>query len=156
MPQDVKIFVIGYGNPGRLDDGLGPAFASAIADLNISGVSVDSDYQLAVEDAHAIAECDYAVFADASVEGSEPFFFKRVEPEATEGFSSHILEPPAVMHLAQTLFHSHVKGYILGIRGYEFDAFGEHLSAKAEANLAKALAFLEPVLRERSFEKVER
>ena len=50
-----RILVIGYGNPGRLDDGLGPAVASAMEEFNLPGVSVDSNYQLTVEDAASAA-----------------------------------------------------------------------------------------------------
>ena len=48
-----KVLLIGYGNPGRLDDGLGPALAAAVEKLAIPGVTVDADYQLNVEDAAA-------------------------------------------------------------------------------------------------------
>ena len=43
-------------------------------------------------------------------------------------------------------------GFLLGIRADELDGFGEGLSARARAHLAEALAFLEPVLRDRDFE----
>ena len=39
----VKTLLIGYGNPGRLDDGLGPALAEAVAKLAIPGVTVEAD-----------------------------------------------------------------------------------------------------------------
>ena len=73
---DAKVLVIGYGNPGRLDDGLGPALAAAIESAAPAGVTVDADYQLTVEDAAAVAEHDVVVFADAAVDGPEPFYFR--------------------------------------------------------------------------------
>ena len=45
----MQTLVIGYGNPGRRDDGLGPSFADILAAEGIPGVDVDSDYQLTVE-----------------------------------------------------------------------------------------------------------
>jgi hypothetical protein len=37
------------------------------------------------------------------------------------------------------------------VRGHEFNAFGECLSAQAEENLAAAVVFIEDVLRARRF-----
>ena len=65
MMDNKKILLIGYGNPGRLDDGLGPAFAKAVEALHTPGVTVEANYQLAVEDAHAVAQHEIVVFADA-------------------------------------------------------------------------------------------
>jgi len=144
-----RILAIGFGNPGRLDDGLGPALAEILERQSLAGVTVMADYQLSVEDAAAIAEHDAVVFIDASVDGPAPFRFERVPPVAlaTAGFTSHVLEAPTLMALARDLFGADAVAYMLGIRGYAFDDFGEGLSAGATANLAAALAFLLPVLR---------
>jgi len=146
MPN--KVLLIGYGNPGRLDDGLGPALAEAVGALELPGVTVDSDYQLTVEHAHAVAQHDLVVFADATVRGKQPFGFRRLKPAATgsPGFSSHGVEPDEVLALAHDLFDAHTKGYMLGIRGYEFNEFGEQLSRKAANNLAEAVRFMEGII----------
>jgi len=141
------ILVLGYGNPGRLDDGLGPALAGAVEALGIPGVEVDSGYQLMVEDAARIAGRAAVVFADAAAAGPEPFSFEPVEPAGRAGFTTHSVSPGELMALAAALFGSTARGYILGIRGYAFDAFGERLSPRARANLDAALAFLVPQLR---------
>jgi hydrogenase maturation protease len=146
--------LIGYGNPGRLDDGLGPAFAGAVEGMRQEGVTVDANYQLAVEDAAAIAEHDAVLFADAAVEGPEPFFLRRVKPVRALSFSSHSLEPPAVLALAREMFGATTRGYALGIRGYEFNEFGENLSKQARANLAAALEALGPALTEDGLERL--
>ncbi|MBN1142370.1 MAG: hydrogenase maturation protease [Deltaproteobacteria bacterium] len=144
-----KILLIGYGNPGRLDDGLGPALAEAVAQLNLPGLTVDSDYQLTVEDAAAVAEHDLVIFADASINGEEPFFYREIFPKGGLSFSSHSVEPEAVLAMAADLFGAATRGYALGIRGYLFDEFGERLSERARGNLASALDFLIPLLKKR-------
>lgn len=142
MAKDTKqVLLIGYGNPGRLDDGLGPALAEEIEKLDLPGVEVDSNYQLTVEDASAVAQHEIVVFADASVNCDEPFYFKQLEPKPAVSFSSHSVEPEAVLALSQELFGSLAKAYVLGIRGYEFNEFGEQLSEKAKANLKAATEF---------------
>ena len=147
-----SVLVIGYGNPGRLDDGLGPALAEGLERLQIPGVTVESNYHLTVEDAATVAAHRSVVFADASVAGREPFAFSRVHPVAHASFSSHILEPEAVLALARDLFRADTKGYALGIRGYRFDDFGEVLSGQAQENLTAALRFLADALRECALE----
>ena len=51
------------------------------------------------------------------------------------------------MGLAVDLFGAKTKGYILGIRGYEFNEFGERLSERAQANLEAALLFIEKFIK---------
>ncbi len=138
-----KVLVIGYGNPGRLDDGLGPAFAAELDAKDLPGLTIDSDYQLTVEDAADIARHDVVVFADASVNCPEPFEFDELEAERNPpmSFSSHSISPAAVLGLAQTLFNGQVRGYLMGIRGYEFNEFGEALSDRAKQNLDAAVAY---------------
>ena len=47
---NTSIQVIGYGNPGRQDDGLGPAFVQALRNKGYTFPTSDP-YQLTVEDA---------------------------------------------------------------------------------------------------------
>ncbi len=143
MSQSKQVLLIGYGNPGRLDDGLGPALAKEFEKKKLPSVDVDANYQLTVEDASAVAKHEIVIFADASVSGNEPFYFEAIQPKPAVSFSSHSVEPQAVLALAQELFGSLAKGYVLGIRGYQFNEFGERLSDKAKDNLKKAVEFLE-------------
>jgi len=155
MNNRKKVLIIGYGNPGRLDDGLGPAFASAIEKMDLPGVTVDSNYQLTVEDAYTVSQHDIVIFADAEVGGHEPFSFRRIMPKTVTSFTSHSVEPEAVLAMAKELFGADTKGYILGIRGYDFDEFGEGLSEGATANLAETLKFIKNVLIKKSFDRIE-
>jgi len=148
----VSVLLIGYGNPGRLDDGLGPALADAIAALNLPHVTVESDYQLQPEDAAQIACHDVVIFADADIKCAEPFRFERIEPKRQTSFSSHSTSPEALLALAHDAFGASTPGYVLGIRGRKFDEFGEGLSAAAQANLDAASRFLLPLLKTRRFD----
>ncbi len=146
-----KVLVIGYGNPGRLDDGLGPALAEAVEGWRLSNVTVEADYQLTVENSATVAEHDVVIFADAAVDGPPPFCFRRLSPRAEVSFSSHSLSPAAVLGLAHDLFGATTEGYLLGIRGYAFNEFEQSLSEPAKVNLGEALRFLERLLREGGF-----
>lgn len=156
MKDIKKVLLIGFGNPGRLDDGLGPALAEAVAQLDIPGVTVDSDYQLTVEDAAYIAENDVVIFADASVNCNEPFSFVEIAPKRDISFTSHSIDPEAVLGLSKDLFKAEAAGYVLGIRGYKFNEFGECISEKAKENLLHAINFIVPALRDKNFSEIKK
>ncbi len=148
-----NVLVIGFGNPGRQDDGLGPACAEALTQRQLPGLTVDADYQLNVEDAAEVARHAAVVFIDAACQGPEPFSFDRVQAGETISFSTHSVAPDGLIGLARELFNAETPAYLLGIRGYAFNEFGEGLTERAQANLAAALEFIEPVIRQRNFEQ---
>lgn len=143
-----RTLVLAWGNPGRLDDGLGPAFARALSDPGIEGVTVSSDYQLQVEHAADAARYARVVFVDADRAGHGPFWISPIEPaESGVGFSTHSVSPAALLALARDLFGAEPEAWLVGIRGYEFDEFGERLSEPALANLRQAVAHVGDALR---------
>ncbi len=147
MPADNTperdVLLLGFGNPGRLDDGLGPGLVKAMEEHPIPGLEADADYQLTIEDAHRVANHRTVIFADAHVSGPEPFTFTRIEPvDRPPAYTSHDLEPCDVMSLATSLFGARTDAYLLAIRGYTFGEFGEGLSQQAHDNLQKAYKFL--------------
>ncbi len=139
--------MIGFGNPGRRDDGLGPAAAERLSARAIPGVVCDSDYQLGIEDALACARHDVVVFIDAARGLRKPFTFTKVEAAGTMPPMSHVLGPEAVLAIAAELYGRRPDARLLAIRGYVW-AIGEGLTEKAEKNLALALEFMEGFLKE--------
>ena len=146
------LLLYGYGNPGRGDDGLGPIFASRFLERRPRGVTVDSNYQLELEDAATLAEFDTAIFVDADRSGPEPFWFDRVRPTSRVGWTSHGMTAEALVFLTEELFGKKVEAYTLGIRGYEFDELKEDLTEPARKNLEMALEFSTRALEEQQFE----
>ncbi|MBU6950269.1 hydrogenase maturation protease [Hahella sp. HN01] len=144
MTKDINLstLVIGYGNPGRQDDGLGPACADRIAELNLAGVTVETNYQLTVEDALELSRYQQVVFIDASLRGGKPFFLQQIEADDECPMSSHVLSPQAVVTLSRTLFSADTEAFLMGIRGYAFDRFEEALSPEAQHNLNQAFDYL--------------
>lgn len=139
--QSPRILVIGYGNPGRQDDGLGPAMAQAIDSLHWPNVSTLDNYQLAIEDAVEIAGHDVVWFVDATCEGDAPCAVERLSPAFDIAFTSHLLKPETVLAIAAQQFGRCPKAHLVSIRGYEFD-FIEGLSDRAARNLALAVTLL--------------
>ena len=151
-----RILVLAYGNPGRQDDGLGPALAERLAEHDLPGVRVESDLQLQLEDVTRIAEHDVVVFADATVSGPGPFSFRRTQPGGSISFTTHSVSPAALLTLAREHFQAEPAGWVLAVRGYAFEGFGDGLSEKAAANLDDAARFLVESLEKRRFEEVVR
>ena len=135
------MLLIGYGNLGRGDDGLGPAFTDRIERLNLPSLDIDTDYQLTVDHALAVAGAERVIFADALIGGTGPFTFTPIEAGVDADLSSHSLTPVSVLSLAATLYGKRPQAYVLGIAGYEFGEVKEGLSAEAERNLELAEAF---------------
>ena len=138
--------MLGIGNPGRRDDGLGAAAAERLRERRLQGVTCDANYQLNVEDALACAGHDVVVFVDAARGLRRPFTFTEVRPVAAVPALSHALGPAAVLAVAAGLYGKTPEARLLAVRGHSF-AVGEGLSAKAEADLARALDFLADYLK---------
>ena len=136
-----RILVYGYGNPGRQDDGLGPAFIERLNADEIPGVVTDSNYQLQVEDALAVSQSDTVIFVDAAASGDEPFTFTELEPLNETGFTTHSISPGILLALCRDMFRKSVRAHVLAIRGYQWE-FMEKLTPGAEKNLELAYRFL--------------
>jgi hydrogenase maturation protease len=136
-----RILVIGYGNPGRQDDGLGPAAAAEIEKIGWPNVTTSDNYQLVIEDAIEIAAHDIVWFVDAAREGDAPCAVRRLSPALDFTFTSHLLKPEALLAIAGQQFGRPADGHLVSIRGYEFD-FLEGLSDRGRDNLALAVALL--------------
>ena len=145
----MKILIYGYGNPGRQDDGLGNAFVNRIREwVAIEGLQdfhFDSNYQLNIEDAEAIADKDLVIFADASEEEIENFCLSKVDGTSEVSFTTHAASPGYIVKLCEELFNKNPLVLLLHIKGYEWD-FKEGISDKAVANLNDALVYMKKKL----------
>jgi len=141
-----RILVLGYGNPGRQDDGLGPAAVAEIESLGWPNLTAFDNYQLNIEDAMEVAAHDVVWFVDAAKTGPSPYAVHNVSPAASIEFTSHLVRPEAVLAIASQYYGASPQAFVLAIRGYEFE-FIEALTPGATDNLHAALAMLTERLR---------
>lgn len=141
MPVTQKILLIGYGNPGRGDDGLGPALAAEIEAMALPGVTVEIDYQLTVDHAALIAAHDLVIFADAAIGLDPPFRLTPVDRQP-QALGSHQVTPEAALHLAGLLYGRTPPGWVLAVAGVDFGKVHEGLGPAARANLRAAVGHL--------------
>jgi len=139
--SDRRILILGYGNPGRGDDGLGPAVAMAVDQLGLPHVTAHDNYQLTIEDALDVAEHDIVWFVDATKTGPSPYAVSALAPVGEVEFTSHIMRPQTVLAIAQQCYGKTPPAFLLGIRGYDFE-FVEQLTPAATDNLGAARAML--------------
>jgi hydrogenase maturation protease len=146
------ILVLGIGNPGRTDDGLGIQAVERLEALTLPGVTCDADYQLNVEDALSCSRHDIVVFVDAARGRRVPFLWTAVKPKASLPVMTHTLGPEVVLALCDALYGKRPKAHLLGIRGYRWE-IDEGLSPRAEKNLREAVRFLEEFVKRKQRKK---
>jgi hydrogenase maturation protease len=138
-----RILILGIGNSGRADDGLGWKFLEAIP-TDLPNMDVEHRFQLQIEDAHLINEYSTVIFVDASREPyPEGFLLSPCEPVAMQNsFTTHKLEPSSVLWLCRELYGYAPRANVLAISGSTWDLH-EGLSLQAELNLRKAISFFQ-------------
>jgi len=134
------ILIVGYGNPGRGDDGLGPAFVEAVEQWELPNVETVAVMQLQIELVLDLYGRYEILFVDATAEGKKPFSLCSLEPRKDGSYTSHAMHPAALLHGYRQLYQvSPPQSRLLAIRGENF-ALGDELSPIGRANLAAALA----------------
>ncbi len=138
------VLLLGYGNPSRGDDGLGPQCIELIqCGQNSLPFDTITDYQLQVEHALDLEHRQRVIFIDASVSAPAPFEFTRVLPVKDDSYTSHAMSPAAVLAVyGQVCEQALPEANLLSIRGYEFE-LGMAISAGAQNNLHRAISFLQ-------------
>jgi len=145
LKEQRKILIIGYGNPGRQDDGLGVLLADEISTWakreKLGFVITDTDYQLNIEDAATVTDCDVVIFADASKEDIEDFNMTELHPSDKTDFSMHTVSPAYILHICENYMNHNPEAFLLHIKGYEWEFMSE-MTSGARKNLSKALNYV--------------
>jgi hydrogenase maturation protease len=140
-----RVFLIGYGNPLRGDDGIGWRVAElAAADPRLAGVRVLTRHQLTPELAVDLSQADLAVLVDARV-GPEPAGTIRTEwlDDATAGVApagslTHHVDPAQVAALAERLYGARPRVAVVSVTVARLDA-GDTLSSQVAAAVPAVL-----------------
>jgi hydrogenase maturation protease len=135
------ILIYGYGNPGREDDGAGIVLAGQIEAAALPGVTIDTNYQLNIEDALIVKDYDLVVFADASKNPVDQFLFRRLKPSPNLSYTTHAMHPEAVLALCLQVYHIVPPTYLLEIAGTSYELH-EGLTPTAVRNTAAAVQFM--------------
>ncbi len=133
--------VVGIGNVGRQDDGLGWALVDALEASGHPGELVRA-YQLQLEDADLVSRFARVLFVDSTKDPEvATYSLTRPTPRLEVAFTSHALTVPTVLETCRHCFGRLPEVRLLAIRGYSFELV-EGLTRDAAANLAAAGAAL--------------
>lgn len=114
--------VLAWGNRARGDDALGPLLADRLRELELPGVEVLEEHQLAPEHALDLVGRERVLFVDAAAGMAEPFTVTLLEPAADRSLASHALSPAALLQV-----HAQVQGtapppaWLLALRADSFE-----------------------------------
>lgn len=151
MTNSKNILIYGYGNPGRQDDGLGPALVAFVDEWlkeeRMEHVTVDSNYQLQVEDVTLIHDKGFVIFVDASMDESvRDIKLERIKADPQSTFSMHAVSPQYILALCTKMYGQHPPAWLLHIRGYEWE-FNHDLTRPARQNMGKGCETLREIIR---------
>lgn len=144
------VLVLGWGNPSRGDDALGPLFIERLQKVlgEVPGDAAKAvqiawltDFQLQVEHALDLAGRERVLFVDAGSRCAAPFEVSAVRPARDASFTTHAMTPAAVLQVLRDIGQGEPPPCtLLLIRGEQFE-LGAPLSAAASAHLEAALAW---------------
>jgi len=127
-----SILLIGYGNPTRMDDGIGWYVADKIEEKLGDLIEVIKADQLAVEMVEDIYDRDLVIFVDAHVSESDDWIrSEEVKSDPKPGLIAHIMKPSNLLAICESLYHKHPKAYLYSVKGVDFD-FGENFSRQTQ------------------------
>ena len=134
-----ETLILGIGNCGRADDGLGWAFLDEIEMNFPNDFDLEYRYQLQVEDAELASHYKEVLFIDAhKADLKDGFIIEQCKPIETHHFSTHELPPETVLYLTNQMYNKFPKATLIGITGIEYK-LKMGLSDLANNNLQKAL-----------------
>jgi hydrogenase maturation protease len=144
------VLVVGYGNPLRSDDGVGPAVAERLAtDPRLRGADVRAEHQLTPELALDASAASLLVLIDAAEDvAAGEVAVRRLGPDGAAGVGlveeagpplTHHLDPGALLGLARQLFGAAPEEVIMIGIGPASLEVGETLSPQVQVAVARAV-----------------
>jgi hydrogenase maturation protease len=135
------MWIIGFGNRHRRDDGIGPYVVEELKKRfdDAAGINMASLHQLAPELAEDICNATGVVFVDAArgpVKGG--FSISRLKPLPETREFVHSFTPAGLLELALAVYNRCPPAWMVAVEGNDF-GFGEGLSAKASGNAKRAV-----------------
>jgi len=139
----LKIWIAGFGNIDRQDDGVGITLAAHIAEwLKGKGendIQLSLEHQLLPELAEELRDVDLAIFVDADMQQHENGWnIAEVTPSSqVDGFNIHSMGPAWLLQLAEQLGTAPKRALTLSVSGSSFD-FSDCITSECEMRMNMA------------------
>lgn len=145
MPT-APLLVIGYGNPSRGDDAVGPLLAERLtawlADQGNTSVEVLTDFQLSIEHALDLVDRQRVLLIDAAAQGTLPFAVTPVVAADDATYTTHAVSPGGLLETYRRITKAPAPPVeLLSVPGERFE-LGEDLSPEVTERLEAAWGFL--------------
>jgi len=138
MAPDLNIVIVGVGNDFRTDDGVGPAVARYIADMDLPGVRIIDQVGDGTDLINAWTGADAAFVVDCMRSGSEPGTIRRFDvlrddlaEEILPGLSTHAFNVGETVRLARSIGQLPRTLIVYGVEGCEY-SLGDRLTSPVE------------------------
>jgi hydrogenase maturation protease len=133
--SQATFFIVGYGNPYRRDDGIGPYVAHQLESFlyHRKNIHYRVLHQLEPCLISALQYADIILFVDATIQTlAEGRQWVMIQPDikAIPSFT-HQCSPPMVMGWLQSIHHRNPAAWLVSVQGNDFD-FGKGLSFEAK------------------------
>lgn len=149
----MKFLLLGYGNPGRGDDGLGPWLVERLEQQwqemkqGRQLITFLTAMQLQPEHVFDLEVHDRILLIDAGMGTPDPFVFEQLHPRRDDSFSSHSLSPQTLLAIyLDTLRRQPPPAFLLTVRGENF-SLGVPLTPEVLERIDRARDFVCQLLR---------
>jgi hydrogenase maturation protease len=137
-----RILIVGFGNPLRSDDGLGPRVAEELLRNPLPAAEILVRHQLTPELAETVAHAELVLFVDATRRpGSDELRCVRVDASVATATFTHELTPAAILSLAEKVYGTSPPAFEVSLHGECFD-LGERFSPKIAEKLPALVDFV--------------
>ena len=148
-PVSRPLYLVGFGNQARRDDGLGPWVARTLArrTRGRTGIHCLCCHQLAPELAEDLLEAETVVLVDVTVERlATGRSWHKVEPDSCPAsVLTHTVTAGYVLWVMREIYHRQPLTWMISVQGEDF-GFGAGLSPQAGARARVVVAELAGIL----------
>jgi hydrogenase maturation protease len=137
----MRVLIVGYGNPLRGDDGVGPEAARRLScKIHDPEAEILTELQLKPELAESMSRAEIAIFIDARTDAQPgEIRIEEVVPSGPEPAFTHEFAPPLLLKTAQVLYNRTPRTFLVSVGGENFE-LSEGLSEAVQNALPEALA----------------
>lgn len=158
-----EIWIIGYGNSRRGDDGIGPYMVKTLKKMIMHNERIHfrSIPQLTPDLIDDLQKADFILFIDATVKNlKKGWRFLKIQPDFSYlPFLTHHVTPEFLLGLLQSVYMRCPSAWLVSVQGYGF-GIEEEIYPETERNIAGAVSFvcrfMKKIINQKKAEELEK
>jgi len=157
-PGPSGLWIIGYGNPQRRDDGIGSYVVARLNEIlrDRKEFHFRTLYQLEPALLEELRDARLIVLVDATInELEDGWGWVRIQPESgVIPHSTHHFSPSFLLALLDSVYHRSPQTWLASVQGNDF-GFGEGLTEEAEMRAEKAVSGIVKLFETKGIDKTD-